>query len=362
MGDFDKWDRAFREQNLYAFNNDRSGLLWLKVRSVCRAKLLDMFLEESGIRLESRKMSEQFEELFGLIEMRESSMGVVDKFLRERAHEWYVVGGVDERKLRNDLYKVRQYEWGGGYTNSLDKHFVSHYVKEISDHDVLESRRQEIALNAWRYVETSWYNNWTSYLLESIFKRHRRVVPAVGEIKSVDFFIDGFPIDLKVTNLPSQYMGEEFKARCGVSELVWLKSEAKRRGIVLDGDVAQSDQLYILQERLASAGHGDAIEAFRGIRSEIVEDATKDNRQLLKWLYTNQGEMRFGAENRIFIILADLKDMSESWKMKRAFDKIEPFVNGYLDDFDGETLRAVRFRYGAKVYHALADTIFIIRD
>ena len=98
------------------------------------------------------------------------------------------------------------YEWGGDQNNSLDKYLISHYVKLINKYDELESKHTAIQENAWKYVRTSWYNNWTSYLIESIFKHHPKVISAVGEIKSVDFFIDDIPVDLKVTYFPNQYM------------------------------------------------------------------------------------------------------------------------------------------------------------
>lgn len=48
MGDFEKWDKEFRAQNLFAFNNDANGLLWLKVRAVSRGKQIKQFLSNNG--------------------------------------------------------------------------------------------------------------------------------------------------------------------------------------------------------------------------------------------------------------------------------------------------------------------------
>lgn len=96
------------------------------------------------------------------------------------------------------------------------------------------ANKNEIAEDAWNYIQTSWYNNWTSYLIESLFKKHERVISAVGEIKSIDFFIDNIPIDLKVTFFPNQYMDEKIKAKLGKKELTWLKQKAKELGITAD--------------------------------------------------------------------------------------------------------------------------------
>lgn len=207
MTNFEKWDKEFRLQNLYAFNHNANGLLWLKVRAICRGKQISRFVEENNLKLVSSTITQQNIELFDILERRTDGMDLLDNYLRIKSHEWYAAMGVDENRLKEDLYKVRYYTWGGDQNNSLDKHFVSKYVKVISSYDDLIDKQREIADNAWNYVQTSWYNNWTSYLIESLFKKHTRVVSAVGEIKSVDFFIDGNPIDLKVTFFPESVYG-----------------------------------------------------------------------------------------------------------------------------------------------------------
>ena len=51
MTNFEKWDKEFRAQNLYAFNYEINGLLWLKVRAVCRSKQIEEFIGENNITL-----------------------------------------------------------------------------------------------------------------------------------------------------------------------------------------------------------------------------------------------------------------------------------------------------------------------
>ena len=55
MSNFEKWDKEFRAQNLYAFNNNANALLWLKVRAVCRGKQIDQFLNDNELTLTSTK-------------------------------------------------------------------------------------------------------------------------------------------------------------------------------------------------------------------------------------------------------------------------------------------------------------------
>ncbi|MBQ2396346.1 MAG: hypothetical protein II304_04800 [Bacteroidales bacterium] len=362
MTNFEKWDKEFRTQNLFAFNNDKNALMWLKVRAVCRGKQIQQFLKNNGITLTSSKIAEQNIELFNKLEKMPNAMQLLDAFLNERNYEWYNKMGVDEGQLKNDLYKVHHYAWGGDQNNSLDKHLVSRYVKVISNYDTLLSKQNEIAENAWNYVQTSWYNNWTSYLIESLFKRHERVISAVGEIKSVDFFLDNNPIDLKVTFFPNQYMDEKLKNKLGKRELTWLKHKAKEVGIEVDSNQTNSQQLYTLSEKLAEIGKNDILEELKSKRKEIITEAQSNVLELMEWLYANQGEMRFGAENRLFVILVDSNDMNNSWKMKRSITLIEPKVKYYLDHFNKKSLKEISFEFKGKQYRSLADVIFVVKE
>ena len=361
MSNFEKWDKEFRSQNLYAFNNNTNALLWLKVRAVCRGKQIEQFLNDNSLTLSATKISERNVELFELLEGREDAMSMLDKYLQGKNHEWYTSMGVDEEKLKSDLYKVQYYAWGGDQNNSLDKHLVSRYVKVISEYDELVNKQGEIANNAWNYVQNSWYNNWTSYLIESLFKRHQRVISAVGEIKSVDFFIGDYPVDLKVTFFPNQYMEEKIKLKLGKGVLAWLKAKGKEFGITAGSGDSEAQQIYTLTEKLSEQGHNDIIRMLDDAKGAVIKDAQNSPVELMTWLYAHQGEMRFGAENRLFVILADSTDMSQSWKMKRAFSLIEPKVQSYLDSFTDNSLKKIVFTFKKQKYSSLADVIFVVK-
>lgn len=362
MTNFEKWDKEFRAQNLYIFNYDINGLLWLKVRAVCRSKQIEKFIVENKITLTSTKIAEQNIELFEKLESMPNAMQLLDHYLKVKTHNWYDAMGIDEIKLKADLYKVQHYAWGGDQNNSLDKHLVSRYVKVISNYDELVSKQAEIANNAWNYVQASWYNNWTSYLIEALFKRHEKVTSAIGEIKSVDFFVNDIPIDLKVTFFPNQYMDEKLKDKLGKKELTWLKQKAKKAGIPVDNTLSESQQMYTLTERLSEIGRTDILNELKTKRKEVVTDAQANPMELMTWLYAHQGEMRFGAENRLFVILVDTTDMSQSWKMKRAFSLIEPKVNDYLNNFNGNSLKEINFIFKENNYNSLADAIFVVKE
>ena len=358
MNEFEIWDKEFRDQNLSVFNNNVNGLLWLKVRAICRGKQLKQFARENDIELKSTKISDQNVELFNILRKCNNAMPMLDRFLQCMNHEWYNEQGVDIDRLKEDLYSVQNYSWGGDQNNSLDKYFISRYVKVISDFNELQKRQAEIGVNAWNYVQNSWYNNWSSFVIESLFKQNPRVISAVGEIKSVDFFIDNYPLDLKVTFFPTQFMEMKLKEVLGKNEHAWLKEQCKGLGLSCDRSASINQQIYTLTEKLKEIGQVKVIEQLNDVRCKIVEQSQRNPVELMRWLY---GEMRFGAENRIYLILVDSKDIKESWRLKRSFTLVEPKIKEYIDGFAPSSLKQIQFEYKKKKYTALSDIIFVVK-
>ena len=275
---YDKWKELYQDQKFLDFNTDEA-LLWLKVRAISKKASMGSFLEKNKIKLTTTKIADQNKELYAqLLKKPKPSMKLLDSFLCDINNEWYRAKGVDEDKLKNDLYKVDSYEWGGDQNNSLDKYHISHYVKDISKYDELEGKLLAIQENAWKYVRTSWYNNWSSFLIESIFKHHPKVISAVGEIKSVDFFIDDMPLDLKVTYFPGNFMSEKLKVKLGGKhELAWLKMKAKEKGM---GGMKEVKTVAVAMEKIAAAGHDDILSELRTKRKAVIEDALRNKSEL----------------------------------------------------------------------------------
>jgi hypothetical protein len=72
---------------------------------------------------------------------------------------------------------------------------------------------------------------------------------------------------------------------------------------------------------------------------EILKEV-QDNPEILAiWLYENQGEMRFGSENRLFLVLVGTDDFNNSWKLKRNLDLLRPIILHYLDSFKDKNRR-----------------------
>jgi hypothetical protein len=86
------------------------------------------------------------------------------------------------------------------------------------------------------------------------------------------------------------------------------------------------------------------INRLKAENMEIVLEAKGNTKLLSKWLYENQGEMRFGSENRIFLVLIDSDDFSSSWKLKRNMDLLEPSIHHFLDSFIKRNMKELLFR------------------
>ena len=359
---FEECEQAFAQQQLCLFNGDARGILWLKLRAIARKKQLSLFTSQIGFSLTSKTIKQQTKELYQYLcnDVGEANKSL-DFFLRNAENELYAALNVNLEELKADLYKIQDYVWGGDYTNSLDRYLIKSYVKGVASFQSLLAQKEVIAENAWHYVKNSWYNHWTSYLIESIFKTHERVVSAVGAIKSVDFFIDDIPIDLKVTYFPSLYMDKQFRELTGISELSWLKRKANERELRIPQHWNNATLEYFILERFEEMGAIDVLDERKKIMDEILHATTTNPESLMHWLYINQGEMRFGAENRLFIILINQQDYSQSWKLKRAFELLKPKIDSYLTTFTASQLTPISFSHQGRNYKALADTLFIVK-
>ena len=367
--DFNYWDNLYKNENLEEFNDNRTGLLWLKLKSIIRVELVKEFLEFSGYGIDTRKQSDNFRELFDLLSNDiDKSHKLLDECIKKVSAQQ--IANIDIRQLGSELYKLKNFEWGGDYQNSLDKYLVSRYVKVPNpSYDHLMSKFEtEINPTVQGYVLNSWYNYWSSVLIENIFKSHSAVLPAIGKIKSVDFFIHDIPFDLKVTYLPAEYIKQKRKGKGLPVELTFLKQKAKEAKIIYDKKGKSNNIFYEITERMKDRNDHLCQQTLQRLQDEkikILEEAQANPKLLAKWLYENQGEMRFGSENRLFLILVDTGDFNNSWKLKRNIDLLKPTIVSYLDNFKNKKIEdmQVDFEFKGKPhgFSALADIIFVVK-
>lgn len=369
MKDFDYWKRLHESEKLDEFSTDFEGLLWLKIKSIIRTGLVGEFILENNILLKETAIGKQFIELFRLLSQNISdSHQIINKYIKSKNQ--VQVDNLNVDQLVSELYKLQNFKWGGDYQNSLDKYLVSRYVKvPVASYDTLVSKFEtEINIAVQGYVLNSWYNHWSSILIEHIFKSHTAVLPTVGQIKSVDFFINDVPFDLKVTYPPAEYIKFKRKQRGLPVEITYLKRKAAEGGIIFDKKAKDADINYEIVEKMKDRNDAfcrDILETLKKEKIEILGEAIDNPKLLATWLYENQGEMRFGSENRLFLVLVDTEDFGNSWKLKRNVDLLRPTILTYLDEFEKKKIEdlKIEFTYKGKsqVYTALTDIIFVVK-
>lgn len=394
MTDFDYWDKLYKNEHLDKFNLNPYGELWLKTKSIMRKEILADFLMLNHLSLEATTLQKQFEELYSLLC---NDVGNSHRLLNSysRIKNANQLSNLDINQLVSELYKLRNFDWGGDYQNSLDKYLVSRYVKIYSSYETLLSKFEtEINPAVQGYVLNSWYNHWSSILIEHIFKSHPVVLPTVGQIKSVDFFVCSstsplervesvnvitqnldisysnryIPFDLKVTYLPNEYIYLKRREKGFPVELTYLKQKAKEASIFFDKEAHPSVIYHEIIEKMKDRNDSfcrSVLQTLKNEKLQILKEAQNNPKILAKWLYENQGEMRFGSENRIFLVLVDADDFNNSWKLKRSFELLKPAISGYLDNFQYKNIEnlKVTFNYKNKPhpFTALADVIFVVR-
>lgn len=369
MGDFKYWDNLHKNETLEEFSSNRAGLLWLKLKSIIRVELVKGFLDFADYKIDSKKQGDNFRVLFELLLIDiEKSHKLLDGYIKYISNKQ--IANIDIQQLVSELYKLKNFEWGGDYQNSLDKYLVSRYIKvQNPSFDYLMSKFEtEINPAVQGYVLNSWYNYWSSILIENIFKSHPGVLPTVGQIKSVDFFVEDIPFDLKVTYLPAEYIKKKRKEKGFPVELTFLKQKAKAAGIIYDKHAKPNNVFYEITEKMKDRNDDlckQTLQTLKDEKIQILKEAQKESKLLAKWLYENQGEMRFGSENRLYLVLVDTEDFNNSWKLKRNIDLLEPTIVSYLDNFKNKKTKdlQVNFEFKGKPhgFTALADVIFVIK-
>lgn len=368
MKDFNYWKKLHESEKLEEFSSNSEGLLWLKTKSIVRKELISEFVEKNSITLKETALAKQFVELFTILcKDIPNSHKLLDAYIEEKNKAQVTELNTDQ--LVSELYKLKNFDWGGDYQNSLDKYLVSRYVKVHKSYDALLSKfESEIHVAVQGYVLNSWYNHWSSILIEHIFKSHKAVLPTVGQIKSVDFFINNVPFDLKVTYLPAEYIKFKRKEKGLPVELTYLKGKAKEANITFDKTAKPANIQYEIVEKMKDKNDkfcNSVLTTLKKEKTDILKEVQNNPKILAKWLYENQGEMRFGSENRLFLVLVDTDDFGNSWKLKRNLDLLKPTIMDYLDNFKNKKIEDLKVSFGYKgkpqTFTALTDIIFVVK-
>lgn len=87
----------------------------------------------------------------------------------------------------------------------------------------------------------------------------------------------------------------------------------------------------------------------------------KDPRQLAVWMYENQGAQRFGADNRLFVILYDPQVPERSWELKRDFGLVFRKIDHFFDSESVSEKDEIVFNYSGKTHTTVAKVLIVSR-
>jgi len=356
---FAQADALFRQDRLNDLIADVEGRRFLKLRSLNRTEYLERLFQSVGIARPDVGARHLFDAAFNV----GINTAAIEACARDIYREEREQRRGRETELVNQLYRVQEFNWGGLHQNSLEKTIVDNYVKKITDYEALcRCVENELLVSMRGYVVCSWYNHWTSIIIEDIFKDHANVLPAVGLVKKIDFFVRDVPFDLKVTYLPEGYLKEKRQAADLRPELTLLKRASRTHGLPISADLADAALLQDLWAKVAdhpSAECRQLIAEFVDFRNAIVTGIERDPCGLIRWLYENQGDRRFDASNRLFLVLVDQRNYFDSWKLKRAKPLMEEKIRGYLDSCGNNPGRRIEFDWEGERYSTVSDVLVV---
>jgi len=225
---------------------------------------------------------------------------IVNEFIKKRYTE-----KIQERKvnisdedLKKELAKVKTFSWGV-VQGQLDRKIQAEYVRKIVRYeDLLNNVEAKLHNDVTNYVICTWFNHWTTVLIEEHISTHRNVIPTIKNKKGIDIFFDGQPFDLKVTYLPNKYN---------------------------------------------------------------LTSAIKNPSDLAIWMYENQGKQRFGDDPRLFVILLDKDNPERSWELKRDFDFIFQKIDNFFSTEAVSMKDEIVFSFGRKTYTAITKVLIITK-
>jgi hypothetical protein len=331
--DYRTLDKYFRNNNFPAIENDSRGIRFLKLRSMSRRDTMEAFCQLHNIDLSAVSSRDYFSHVFSLDQITDE---MINDFINQKYLEERSVRAQNQDFLVDQLNRLQYFDWGGSFGNSLEKNIVNNYVKKIQSYDDINDEIEGSLLTSLRgYTLNSWYNHWTSILIEDLFKDHSAVLPTVGLVKKIDFFINDTPFDLKVTYFPEQLLSDKLREIGYGNELTKLKQICRQLGILIPTDLKDKALKMHLFNKVSEDQRNEAKEFINNLKEakkRIISEAENNPTELKKWFYENQGEARFDASNRFFLVLTDETDMTNSWKLKRNINFLRENINKHLDE------------------------------
>lgn len=222
----------------------------------------------------------------------------IDEFIKKKYQDYIKERQklISDEDLKQELLKVKEFRWGV-VQGQLDQKIQTEYVRRFVRYDdLINGVKNKLHDDITHYVIATWYNHWTTVLIEDHISQHPRVIPTLKNNFGVDIFFDDQPFDLKITYLPREF---------------------------------------------------------------TLDEVLKKPKDLIVWLYENQGAQRFGADNRLFVVLASKNNLEESWKLKRDFDFVFDEIDKFFDNASVSTKDEIVFSFKKKTYTTISKILII---
>ena len=361
--DFATATSLFKSDQIKELSSSKEGMRFLKLRSLSRKQYMEFLIEKHSINVDGSISNQWLEILYNSnIHTKDIDSAILELYEADRS-----LRRSQENNLINELYKVQALDWGGLHQNNLERTIVDRYVKNLTSYPELDKAiENQIHKSMRSYVITSWYNHWTSMIIEDIFNDHPKVVPAIGRVKKIDFFVNGKPFDLKVTYLPESFIKEYRRSHGLPTEKSMLRKKCKGLRIGFDASVT-TDSIVIpdlwkkLQDHPDDSA-SDLLHELQSTRDDILTDVMNQPDILARWLYENQGARRFDASNRMFLILVNKPWFFDSWELKRAQSLLSEHVNAYLDELGQDAGFKIDFIWEGERHTVETDMIFVVKS
>ena len=329
------------------------------LRSISKSNTLKKFCEKTNSGKDLNK----------LLESNKIKEEDIIEFIKE---EFKAKNEEEINAIEAELNKMQNFDWGGSMGNNLEKNIVNNYVKKIMKYEEIEKAISgTIQRSVYGYTMNSWYNHWSTILIEEIFNCNNKILPTVDLVEKIDFFIDNIPFDLKVTYFPEELMkssiAKELNEKYGSkNELTCSKRVARELNIMIPTDLNDKSLTICLNNLLRESVEEKAKNYVRDIanmKKRVIEYYKKNPNKLMIWLYENQGEMRFDAANRFYLVLVDSENIYDSWKLKRNVNLLKREINAKLSDFDNKNINKIKFHWlkDGKNYDCISELLFIIK-
>lgn len=179
--------------------------------------------ELKNLKLRSIKREEQKElAIFNKIDSKGSAsdiikrlidlpQSIIDDFIKNKYQKYIEQRQriITDEELKKELLKVEDFKWGV-VQGQLDQKIQSEYVRMFVRYDdLIKGIKRKLHKDITNYVIATWYNHWTTVLIEDYISRHKRVIPTLKNNFGVDIFFDNQPFDLKITYLPKGFSLEQ---------------------------------------------------------------------------------------------------------------------------------------------------------